>query len=172
MKKKVIIGIVLLLAVLGIGAISAYLMDADFASNKTTIGGSNITIDEKFDPPAEVHPGDVISKDVKIRNLGPSNCYVRVKAVFTNSDMGKYCTVDWNTTDWVYQQEDGYYYYKKALTKGETTTSLFTTISVDPKADEQEFGDLDVLVYAESYQQGNFKDYVSAWQEFKKNKPQ
>ena len=30
MKKKVIIGFVMLLAVLGIGTIAAYLMDADF----------------------------------------------------------------------------------------------------------------------------------------------
>lgn len=170
MKKKVIIGIALLVTVLGIGTIAAYLMDADFATNQTTIGGSNITIEENFDPPAEVHPGDAITKDVKVKNLGPSDCYVRVRALFTNSDMEDYCNVDWNTTDWDYDQ--GYYYYKKALKKNELTTSLFTKISIDETADEQEFGELDVLVYAESYQKGSFKDYASAWQEFEKNKPQ
>lgn len=170
MKKKVIIGVILLLAVLGIGSITAYLMDADFAENKTTVGGNNITIVERFEPPAAIHPGDVIAKNVKVKNLGPSDCYVRVRAVFTNSDMEKYCTADWNTSDWVYDQ--GYYYYKKALTKNELTTSLFTKITVDSDADEQKFGDLDVLVYAESYQRGSFKDYASAWQEFEQNRPQ
>ena len=118
---------VLLIASIGIG-IYAFLSDGDTANNRTTIGGVTTDIPEKFTPPDDIKPGDVITKDVKIRNTGKDDCYVRVRSLFSDSDMEKYCTVNYNTTDFTYNKNDGYYYYKKVLKKGETTPSLFTTV--------------------------------------------
>ena len=111
---------VLLIASIGIG-IYAFLSDGDTANNRTTIGGVTTDIPEKFTPPDDIKPGDVITKDVKIRNTGKDDCYVRVRSLFSDSDMEKYCTVNYNTTDFTYNKNDGYYYYKKVLKKGETT---------------------------------------------------
>lgn len=103
---------VLLIASIGIG-IYAFLSDGDTANNRTTIGGVTTDIPEKFTPPDDIKPGDVITKDVKIRNTGKDDCYVRVRSLFSDSDMEKYCTVNYNTTDFTYNKNDGYYYYKK-----------------------------------------------------------
>lgn len=69
---------VLLIASIGIG-IYAFLSDGDTANNRTTIGDVTTDIPEKFTPPDDIKPGDVITKDVKIRNTGKDDCYVRVR---------------------------------------------------------------------------------------------
>ena len=171
MKKKiiaVIAGLTVLLAV-GAAAVSAYLTDAESVVNRTTVGGNNITIVEEYDPPEEVKPGTVIIKDVKVQNDGPNDCYVRIKALFTDSDMGSYCTVDWNTTDFAYNAEDGYYYYRAVLKNGEVTPSLFTTITVSSDLPEDEVKAFSVIVYAESYQSEGFENDQEAWDHAKRN---
>lgn len=172
-KRKAWIVIFLLICIFAIGSIVAYLTDADKKINTATIGGSNITVTEDFDPPDKMKPGDVIPKDVKVKNLGPSSCFVRVKAVFTNEDVLSYCTVDWNTKDWVYNSEDGYYYYKTAIKKNQSTSSLLTKVTISSSAKEEDIKPFDILVYAESYQQGDFAagDYAAAWKHYQENKP-
>ena len=71
-KRKAWIVIFLLICIFAIGSIVAYLTDADKKINTATIGGSNITVTEDFDPPDKMKPGDVIPKDVKVKNLGPA----------------------------------------------------------------------------------------------------
>ena len=113
--------------------------------------------------------GTVIIKDVKVQNDGPNDCYVRIKALFTDSDMGSYCTVDWNTTDFAYNAEDGYYYYRAVLKNGEVTPSLFTTITVSSDLPEDEVKAFSVIVYAESYQSEGFENDQEAWDHAKRN---
>ncbi len=150
--------------------VSAYLAASDRAGNEVRVGGVNIKIVEAFTPPPETLPGTVIPKDVKVKNLGPNDCYVRVMAVFSDSDMGQYCQVDWNTEDWI-TQADGYHYYKKPLMEGESTTSLFTRIKVQEDTPEALVGDFDVIVYGEGYQSEGYGTWQEAWKAYRVNKP-
>ena len=172
-KKKHFIAILscVLIFSLCLTGVTAYLTDADIARNKFVIGGNRIEIEEGFIPPPELKPGISFTKNVRVKNIGTSDCYVRVMAVFSNSDMEKYCEVDWNTENWVYNSEDGYWYYPKAISKGNKTPSLFTKVKIADNTPEASIEDFDIIVYAESYQSGDFKDYQSAWAHYKVNKP-
>lgn len=167
-----IISVVLLIVVLSVLSVGAfaYLMDADSARNQFTIGGNRINIHENFTPPKELRPGVSFSKKVRVDNVGPVDCYVRVFADFTDSDMGQYCDVDWNTTDWV-KNADGYYYYKHRLVSGDSTTNLFTKVTVRSNTPAAAIKDFDIIVYAESYQAADYADYQAAWRDFQKNDP-
>ena len=168
-KRTFMIGIVVCIAaILSIGTITAYLADADSARNVIRVGGNNITIDEEYDPKPIV-PGTVITKKVKIRNDGPNPCYVRLRAVFSDSDIGKYAEVDWNTTDWAYDSSDEYYYYKYNLNKDEETAYLLTTIRINEDLPKEHIKNVDMIIYAESYQSYGFSDYQKAWAEYQKN---
>ena len=103
------------------GTIHAYFIDGDTAVNTSSIGGNRIELIEVFEPPGKLEPGVSFTKDVKVRNVGPNACYVRIKAVFTDSDMGKYCTLDLNEQAYEYSRIDGYYYYRKVLKPEEET---------------------------------------------------
>lgn len=168
---------VVVLAVFITEGITSYLSDADSAGNKITIGGNNIKIEEEFNPPSELLPGVSFTKDVKVTNEGPNSCYVRIKAVFTDSDMEKFCDVDWNiysennVNGWIYNEEDGYYYYPASLAVSEKSPSLFTTITMKENASAKDFKDFDILIYAESYQADGFDNYEEAWEHYHRNKP-
>ena len=165
-----------------IGGIVASLIDSDRANNTVIVGGNRIEIIEDFSPPERLEPGVEFKKDVSVTNVGLSDCYVRIKAVFTDSDMEKYCIVDWNTDDFEYNADDNFYYYKKELKQNETTESLFTTVSIKTTYDSDgdgtdeaisvdEMKDFDILVYAESYQSRGFSNYKEAWKHYRRNKP-
>lgn len=149
----------------------SYLSDKDTHSNKISIGGVNTEVVEDFDPPKKLEPGTSFTKDVKVKNLGPSDCYIRIKAVFTDSDMGDRCTVDFNTDDFIYHEDDGYYYYPKALKDGESTPSLFTKVTLSDEIPPEEIKDFDILIYSEAYQSEGFDFYKDAWEYYHRNKP-
>ena len=172
-KKKWLIGTLLILTVLiiGGGGIYTYLSDGDNSKNDFTVGSVNTEIVEEFTPPTKLEPGIRFTKDVKVRNLGPNDCYIRIKAVFTDSDMGDSCEVDWNTDDFVYNEKDGYYYYKEIVKAEEFTESLFTTVTLSTEILPEEIKDFNILIYSEAYQTGGkingkwreFTGYEEAW---------
>ena len=168
-KMIVIIFCVSIFLWLSMAGISAYFISTDTATNILTIGGNSIEITEDF-PTPDPEPGSSHRKVVQITNTGTVDCYVRVFATFSNSDMGDYCTVDWNTSDWIYDEEDGYWYYKRAITTGEKTPALFTLVSISSEISEEEMKDFDIIIYAESIQSMGFEGYQNAWDEFQKNK--
>lgn len=147
----------------------SYLSDGDTATNRIVIGTVQNSVVEKFDPPEKLEPGTSFTKDVKVENTGTADNYVRIKAVFTDSDMKKYCTVDWNDTDYIYNEEDGFWYYPQPLKAGESTPSLFTTITVSDEIPENQIKEFDVLVYTEAVQARTFDSYTQAWETYKAN---
>ena len=166
---SIVMSLVLLVTVSAF--IDAYMSDSERAYNEISIGGSNIDIVEEFDPPKELTPGISFTKNVSVKNQGPNFCYIRVMAVFTNSDMGQYCTVDWNDTDWVYNANDEYWYYTKSVPEGWSTSSLFTTVTLSEDIPEAMIQSFDMIVYAESYQATGFANYEDAWAAYHANKP-
>ena len=166
----------LLLILLGAAALAsgtayAYLTDRDSAVNQTVLGGNRIEVEEEFTPPEELEPGSVFSKAVRVKNTGRSDCYVRIKAVFSDSNAGQYCSMDWNTADFDYCADDGYYYYTQKVSSGELTEYLFTTVSVSPEAPSGALAELSILVYAESCQAAGFENYAAAWENYRRNQP-
>lgn len=152
------------------GTVSAYLADGEQIENRLTIGGNQIEIREEFDPPEELTPGSTFTKSVRVENSGHSECYVRVKAVFSDSNTGQHCSLDWNTTDFNYCAEDGFYYYRYKVMPKELTAYLFTTVTVSPEAPPEQLGEFSILVYAESCQAVGFATGDEAWAYFGRNK--
>ena len=170
-KLILIICCTILFSLSVIGVI-AYFTDIASKTNTLTLGGNAIEIVEDFEPPEFIEAGISFKKDVQVKNTGLSDCYVRVKVVFTDSDMEKFCTfTDLNTTDWVYNSTDNWYYYTNELEQNELTSSLFTTVAISDTLEEYQIKDFDILVYAESFQSYDFDNYEDAWEEYAKNKP-
>lgn len=190
---KIIISCLLIVGVACASGIAAHLADSDSAVNKITIGSNRIKLVEDFLPPPELGPGVSFTKNVTVENVGPSDCYVRVMAAFTTSDMEKYCVVDWNEYDavenpngWIFNAEDEYWYYPHAISEGESTPSLFTKVTIKETYDFNGDGtiaedevipksimqDFDIIVYAESYQSYGFEHYTDAWANYQANMPE
>lgn len=176
--KNIIALFVFVFICICIGTTTAFLSDADKAKNNFRVGTNKIEIVEDFEPPAKLEPNIEFKKDVSIKNIGTGDAFVRIKAVFTDSDMEKYCTVDFNSSedkdnksaDYWHNTEDGYYYYKKNLKAGDSSPSLFTKVAVG-NIPVEEIKDFDILVYAESYQSSGFDDYNDAWDYYQRNNP-
>ena len=175
-RKKIWWSCLMLIFFMGVlamsGNIAAYLSDGDKAVNSISIGGNRVELIEIFEPPSKLMPGVTFTKDVKVKNVGANDCYVRIKAVFTDSAMGDCCTLDFNTQDYEYRAEDGFYYYKEVLKEGEQTPSLFTTVSLSEEIAEEQIKDFDILVYTETYQSYGFDNYKDAWTHYYRNKPE
>jgi hypothetical protein len=134
-------------------ATAAYLMDGDTARNSFVIGHNVSSVEESF-PSGKLEPGKTYTKEVRVRNRNSVKCFVRVLAEPSDSDMGDHLDIDWNTTDWTEKQDDGYRYYRKALNPGETTSPLFTKVSIrndfaNPKMNAKDF---EIGVYEETVQ--------------------
>lgn len=151
--------------------ISAFFSDRTQEINSLIVGGNRIRVVEEFTPPDELIPGSVFTKKVQVENVGHSDCYIRIKAVFTDSRAGQYCSMDWNTRDFSYSAEDGYYYCTKRITPGELTPYLFTRVTVSQDAPAEELGQVSLLVYAESYQAAEFGNWEAAWEDYRRNRP-
>ena len=164
-KWLLLIGVLMSLS---ITTIAAYLADGDSASNAITVGGNRISIEEVYEP-EPIIPGDSIVKKVRIKNTGPNDCYVRIMAVFSDSDVGKYTRLDWNLKDWIYNEQDGYYYYPHILANEDVTSWLFTTLSFDEDLPEEMIKDVELIIYAESFQSEGFSQYEQAWKHFQMN---
>lgn len=145
MKRKVLILSVLaiLIAILAANTLAYFTADTK-AHNVITSGGVSIKLNEwanearteKFEDKTGVMPGAEVTKIVEVENVGTGTAWVRVQVVRdVYAEGGKEqlppdpVTLDFNETDWTYQ--DGYYYYNKPLAPGETTEPLFTSVSFD-----------------------------------------
>lgn len=171
-KRNFIIAVAaVLLSGFAARGVYAYYTDGDHAINEFTIGGCNVEVVENYEPPKELSPGVKFTKEISVKNLGSSSAYVRIKAVFTTSDMEQWCTLDWNTKDFIYNEDDGFWYYTKPLDEGENTTNLFTSVTLSKDIPESEIEAFDILIYTEAYQSYGFNDYQSAWDYYVINKP-
>lgn len=155
-----------LLLVAGIAGVLAYYTDSEQQNNRFQTATNKVEITEEF-PPGDKTPGEPFTKKVAVKNDG-SEAYVRVKVRFSDGDMEKYCTVDYNTTDWKYA--DGYYYYTKVLPESSTTPNLFTQVTIAKDIPDDVLKDFNIYVEAESIQVGYFQDYTEAWTAFDKNR--
>lgn len=166
--------VVLMLALAAISGTFAYLTDWRKLENKAAAGDNTITIIEEFDPPKEMHEGEnEYAKKVQIKNTGTIDCYIRVFADFSESDIKDISKLH-NGTAWVNasdyalnlpegwyfvpetdpadgDQLGGYYYYDQAIKPGDSTKPLFTRV-MTTFASEADVRNYEIIVYAESLQ--------------------
>lgn len=88
-NKKIVIPTLCALAVITAGVTVAYFTSAARSKNSFTIGTNTITIDENFKPPKELKTGlNTYKKQIKIKNTGTTDAFVRVYVEFSDSDAG------------------------------------------------------------------------------------
>lgn len=177
-KKKIfLIAVTCLIALIAsFGTTQAYLISKHEAVNDFTAGENIIEVHENYDPPKELEPGIPFKKEPYVENTGNLPCFVRMRVDFSDSEAEEFCElVDINEKDWEKNQEDGYYYYNKLLNPEEITESLFKTVKIkDKKENEDSYTlddmiDFDILIYAESCQhidhEGNCSsdEYRTVW---------
>ena len=148
MKKRWIAAAFLLTAILSFRGASAYFTDAEIQNNQIDIGSVTTEVLEDFPDPGEPSPGSRITKVVRIRSTGESDCAARVQVLFSDSEAEQICTPDYNTGDWEY--EEGWWYYRHVLHTGDVTEPLFTNVSISPDADD--IKDFDIYIRQESRQ--------------------
>lgn len=136
-------------------------------------------IEEDFpDPtPTPMENGPSYRKEIRIGNFSGSvkgfqaDCYVRMSLSYSNDDIGRGVKLTGlDTANWVYNSQDGYYYYRKKISEGEKTTPLCTGFQIDPQKIDDTYKDsikdFEINVYEEAVQAEGFSDYESAWRYF------
>ena len=102
-----------------------------------------------------VMPGEVVSLNTKINNLG-INCYVRAKIeyILNNTEYSESNYINGNYKNWT--KRDDYYYYDSILNQGEVI-NLFDTIQIPSNIINEFSGDkLIVHILVEAIQAKNF----------------
>ena len=176
--KRIIIPVFAFLAALAVflnfgGAelVAAYFTDRDATHNIYTTSENTSTVEEKFTPPPELHPGEnVIEKVVNVKNTGNIPCYARVFLEFKDPEIAAKSVISgdggktWYSLDeykknlpegWVYEDDaqfGPYFYYTKAINvNGQAENPLITNIKVT-FAQDYEIRDFDVLVREDTVQ--------------------
>lgn len=151
MNKWKTLAISLLICCLAVGASTtlAYYTASEQAHNVITSGGIDIALQEYVDAGDElvpfedvdgVMPGMEVSKIVQVENTGASEAWIRVrvdKAIRLAENVENFtpdlALLVLNIDEENWTEQDGYYYYNRALKPGETTEPLFTTVTFEPE---------------------------------------
>lgn len=136
-------------------------------------------IEENFpDPtPTPMENNPSYRKEIWTGNFSSSekgfnaDCYVRMMVSYSDDDIGRGVEIlGMDTVNWVYSNEDGYYYYRNVVAEGEKTTPLCTGFRIDSaKIDDtykNSLSDFAINIYEESVQAEGFEDFKSAWRYF------
>lgn len=115
----------------GLVTLAIFKSKTDVLTNQFDIGNVTTEIEETFE---KTSTATEFKKEPVVTNTGKNDCYVRVRV--NASPEEQLNITGWDTTNWVYNEKDGFYYYQKALkapegeTSGERTTALFNMVSV------------------------------------------
>lgn len=188
-KLLLIVSLVLALT-MSLGGTLAYLTDVDSDVNVMTLGNVDITqlengedgpIDEVDLYPAYIAGNTInglVEKEVTVKNVGPSDAYVRTVFALEAGECTSYAEleevvnirfndavkVSWPIEDTVVTIDDGKYFiacvtYDEALAKDETTVASLLDLYMEPTAendDVKQFGDkYKVLVVSQACQTVN-----------------
>ena len=119
---------------------AAYFSDSDNRINEVAVGTVTTEIEENFpDPtPTPMENNPSYRKEIWTGNFSSSekgfnaDCYVRMMVSYSDDDIGRGVEIlGMDTVNWVYSNEDGYYYYRNVVAEGEKTTPLCTGFRID-----------------------------------------
>lgn len=150
MKRKTVLAIALavLLIVLLSATTVAYFTTEKAARNRIASGAVTVEIVEKDGEAKKkaatsqvILPGDTVEKTVAVENVDNHPAWIRAKVVVgvENSELSaeECLLMNIDTEHWT--EKDGWYYYNRALEKGETTEPLFTEVHFDGKAIDNQY---------------------------------
>lgn len=139
-KKSLLLALSLVLVIVtGIGSSIAAWSSQTKSKNLISMGSVRGKIVEEYQQESVVYPGGSVSKTVNVSNTGSVDMLARVKVdTFWNHDAGEVepignedIQIDFNSSNWYFDQQSGYYYYKNVLSPGETTEQpLFSSFAV------------------------------------------
>ena len=147
-KKPLIFMSLLVIVFIAIGVTLAYFTTTDTFNNEFYASEYDVETQESFVSPDNWKPGDTTPKTVIATNHGDIPVAVRVKLTprwedkngdplpLTDNNDNEYAVIDFSNNydrKWVYQ--DGYYYYKRALNKNQSTTSLLKSVTFNMDAE-------------------------------------
>ena len=174
MNKWKTLAISLLICCLAVGASTtlAYYTASEQAHNVITSGGIDIALQEYADAGDElvpfedvdgVMPGMEVSKIVQVENTGASEAWIRVrvdKAIRLAENVENFtpdlALLVLNIDEENWTEQDGYYYYNRALKPGETTEPLFTTVTfAQTMSNEYQYSTAAIDVTADAVQTAN-----------------
>ena len=139
----------LAIAALSIGLAFAFLTDSDHAINNLTVGQTDVQIEEDFEPPASLDPGNSFKKEVSIRNVGTGPAYVRVLVGYSSNALKEALRIDFDDESWTSEDGESYRYYLSALYPNDSTTPLFTKAEIVSTVEDNQQA-TDIFVYAEA----------------------
>lgn len=170
MKKQIIIcSVCAVTAAVATGSTLAYFTAEDTAVNNITTGNLDIEINEYqktengeipyTDPEIPIMPGDVVSKIVRVENIGNGSAYIRAKVTMSFDDEQQALSTDLIKLnigdDWTLS-EDGYYYYQYVVESGKETSELFSSVYFDDDmGNEYQNQKLSINIDAEAIQSKN-----------------
>lgn len=113
--------------------------------NNITMKSVKGQIVEEYEQNQIVYPGAEVDKIVQVKNTGNADALSRVKIekvwgerrdengkLIINPDLSTdNIEIMYNTDEWLYQEEDGYFYYKNVLHPGDITVSLFDSFKIN-----------------------------------------
>ena len=164
MKKRWMIFVLACCLTAGItgSVVYAYLIDQKETVNQIRILENTTHIEEEFEPPDEVKPGQVIKKKPCIANDSGFPVFIRARVIFSN-DRGEAQCQPLEIADSWKKGEDGYYYYQKKVLSGQRTDVIFDKIVINNTVKKDELVSFDILVYEESVQAEGFSSPEEAF---------
>ena len=140
-NKKTFVGIGLLLLV-AVGVTYALFFTSDDFLGEYFVTKYNVVVNENIVSPTNWLPGEKISKNISATNNGDVDAVFRVKYVeewedsngtdVTSSIPSGTVTINFeNQEQWVYNSNDGYYYYKFILEPNQTTSSFVSGVTLN-----------------------------------------
>lgn len=144
-KGFLIVGVVLVFTIGVVMVNAANDRKSDIVTNDFTVAHLEGQIEEKFDPDVQPEVNKEVTKDVKIKNTGNTNLFVRVMVfpemvsktgvqlpanIKNEGNSGQVELLNRNNDEWI-DGGDDYYYYTKKIEPKKSSTSLFTGIKLD-----------------------------------------
>ena len=143
-KKKIVTALAGLALVGAVGGTFAYFNSSATFENIFHTAGLGVKYTENFVSPDNWQPGDTTPKTLTVKNESTVPLTAKIKIV--KEEWKKDDTVlplkqndvevavkDINTTDWI--KHDDYYYYKKTLQPGETSTTFINSVTYNADTD-------------------------------------
>ncbi|WP_207696418.1 hypothetical protein DOK67_0000796 [Enterococcus sp. DIV0212c] len=162
-----------ILGIWGTRTVYAALTATDQVTNDFQVNNLSGTIKESFVPPTvedPMTPGRTYPKEVTVTNPSGTSFFVRVlvtpeiqsaDGILLAGNIGKELTIDLGK-DWLLG-EDGYYYYLGKVEKDQTTSPLFTQVTLVDNLDEAYNGaSMQIHIKSETIITGK-QQYRDAW---------
>lgn len=158
-KKVFVIALALLCGIAVTSTTMAMLTDrTNVVTNLFSAGDVNTHIEEEIDDQPVVADTFILKQPVVV-NDGPSNAFIRARVTITPSTAGvQLLAGEWSALegtdktfsqnavvydgmgfqdnrDWMYCEEDGFFYYAFPVVEGEQTASIFDAVILNESAD-------------------------------------